>query len=133
MRDDHITDHFDKINETHNIERYNFTEYDSTKKGNIAQRLQFPLQLAYGLTIHKSQGMALDSVYVHCNGIFQPGQLSVAIGRARTSRAVQLQNYRKGLCQQPKNIVTKFYGIHSEPFEVSRHFFINVYVFYVIT
>ena len=32
MRDDHITVHFDKINEAHNIERYNFTEYDSMKK-----------------------------------------------------------------------------------------------------
>ena len=129
LNDNYITVYFEKIKETHKIERYTFTQYDINKKMNIAERLQFPLRLAYGLTIHKSQGLTLDSVYIHCGGIFQCGQFSVALGRARTSDTVQLENYHKGLCQQPKSAVTKFYGIQSEAFEVSRHLFIKDNVF----
>ena len=71
--------------------------------------------------------MTLDSVHVHCNSIFQSGQLSVALSRAKTSERVQMENYWKGLlsCPQPKSVVTKFYAIQSEPFKVNRHHFIN--------
>ena len=89
--------YFESINGTHKINRYNFTVYDMSKNVTMTQRKQFSLQLAYGLTIHKSQGMTLDSVYVHCQGIFQSGQLSVAISRAKKSHGVQLEDYRKGL------------------------------------
>ena len=116
FEDDYVTVYFDSINETHKIERYNFTVYDMSKNVTIAQRKQFPLQLAYGLTIHKSQGMTLENVYVHCQGIFQSGQLSVAISRAKSSHCVQLEGYRKGLCPQPKSTVNSFYGIPSKPF-----------------
>ena len=115
--DDYIKVYFPKINETHNIERYNFNVYDVKKKVNIAERLQFPLQLAYGLTIHKSQGMTLESVYIHCDGIFLPGQPSVAIGRAKSSKGVQLHNYRKGLCLQHKHVVTNYYGVQGEAYK----------------
>ena len=46
----------------------------------MATRCQIPLRLAYGITIHKSQGMTLLNVTV-----FAPGQLSVALGRATTT------------------------------------------------
>ena len=117
LNDKYITVYVDKINETHQIEKYNFTVYDSLHKNTIAQRVQFPLQLAYGLTIHKSQGMTLDSVVVHCDGIFLPGQLSVAIGRAKHSTGVKLIHYRKGLCQQHKPEVNQFYGVKCAEFK----------------
>ena len=34
------------------------------------------------ITIHKSQGMSLNSVTGNCQNCYQPGQLGVAIGRA---------------------------------------------------
>ena len=47
------------------------------------QRLQFPLRVAFAMTIHKSQGQTLDKVAVwlqeHC---FGHGQLYVAASRA---------------------------------------------------
>lgn len=48
----------------------------------VAQRTQIPLTLAFGITIHKSQGMSLSHVKIVCTDIFAPGQLAVALGRA---------------------------------------------------
>lgn len=44
-------------------------------------RKQIPLRLAYGITIHKSQGMTFDELVVHLNKIFAEGQCYVALSR----------------------------------------------------
>lgn len=44
--------------------------------------LQFPLSLAYAITIHKSQGMSLLDLVVDLNEIFAPSQFYVALSRA---------------------------------------------------
>ena len=43
---------------------------------------QFPLRLAYAISIHKSQGMSLENFVCDINNIFAPGQLYVALSRA---------------------------------------------------
>ncbi|MEA3522912.1 MAG: AAA family ATPase [Campylobacterota bacterium] len=43
---------------------------------------QFPLQLAFAITIHKSQGMSLDDLIIDTTEIFAPSQFYVAISRA---------------------------------------------------
>ena len=48
----------------------------------VASRQQYPLCLAYSITIHKSQGLTLQRVEVDASNIFAAGQLGVAIGRA---------------------------------------------------
>ena len=62
---------------------YNLSDIDE-KKGEIilASYYQFPLKLAYAITIHKSQGMSIKNLVCDINNIFAKGQLYVALSRA---------------------------------------------------
>lgn len=60
--------------------------------GNPIYRIkQFPIMLAWALTIHRAQGMSLDKVGVYMNGHFACGQTYVAISRAKTKNGLFLQ------------------------------------------
>ena len=49
----------------------------------IGYFLQYPIKLAYAITIHKSQGMSIDELFVDLSYIFAPGQAYVALSRAK--------------------------------------------------
>lgn len=57
--------------------------------------MQFPIKLAFAITIHKSQGMSLDNVMVDTNGIFADGQLYVAASRAKTLEGLSIRGFNK--------------------------------------
>ncbi|MEN9749215.1 MAG: hypothetical protein RL149_293 [Actinomycetota bacterium] len=67
----------------------------------IAEFKQFPLRLAWGVTIHKSQGQTYDEVMIDMGaGAFAPGQTYVALSRVRSmdglylSRAIRLSDVK---------------------------------------
>ncbi|XP_052271830.1 uncharacterized protein LOC127872545 [Dreissena polymorpha] len=45
------------------------------------------------MTIHKSQGLTLNRLEVDCHQIFKPGQLGVALGRAKSSEGLRVINF----------------------------------------
>jgi ATP-dependent DNA helicase PIF1 len=68
---------------------------------------QFPLRLAYAMTIHKSQGLTLDAAYLDIRAAREPGQAYVAVSRVRTLAGLHFKEWFKGLHVSPEAI--RFY------------------------
>ena len=61
-----------------------------------ATRTQFPLTLAWAVTIHRCQGLTLSEIVIDmtpAKGKFKPGQAYVAFSRVRTLEKLHIINY----------------------------------------
>jgi len=55
---------------------------------------QYPIKLAYAITIHKSQGMSLEALVCNLDFLFAPSQLYVAISRAIEPKLLKVEYLR---------------------------------------
>jgi ATP-dependent DNA helicase PIF1 len=79
--------------ETWEMHRYKLSEENNSKVDVeiIGTFSQFPVRLAWALTIHKSQGKTFDQLFLdNERGMFEHGQLYVALSRCRTMNGLHL-------------------------------------------
>lgn len=90
------------------VEPYTFTLLNADGE-EVAYARNFPVNLAYGSTIHKVQGATLERVHIDLKSLWEPGQAYVALSRARTSGGITLSGWEPAsIIADPS--VRSFYG-----------------------
>jgi hypothetical protein len=73
--------------------RYNYDrEKDKIEEEELGTFSQYPIRLAWAITIHKSQGLTFDKAVIDAGGSFAPGQVYVALSRLRSIDGLVLQS-----------------------------------------
>lgn len=120
IEDDYLI--VEKEEEYVRVERHDFDLLDMMVKddGTVesitqATLSQFPLKLAYAVTIHKSQGMSIDNLVCNVDHIFAPSQFYVAISRAVDPRRLKIEFNKGDLTHYLRRV------IHVDPRVVSYY------------
>jgi hypothetical protein len=67
-------------------------ETKEIKVEEVGSYKQYPVRLAWAVTVHKSQGLTFDEINVDLADTFAPGQLYVALSRCRTLEGLTLKS-----------------------------------------
>jgi hypothetical protein len=74
----------------------------------VGSFVQFPLKLAWAITIHKSQGLTFDRAVIDAKAAFAHGQVYVALSRCRTFEGMVLSSPLSALAVKTDDAVSRF-------------------------
>ena len=74
------------------VSQAEFTLLDADGEPVVTAR-NFPVSLAWAVTIHKAQGTTLDKALVDLRNLWEPGQAYVAVSRVRSTEGLFLEGW----------------------------------------
>ena len=83
-------------------------EWQLEEQGKVkASVAQYPLRLAYAMTVHKSQGMSMDAAIMDLSKAFEYGQGYVALSRVRRLSGLYLTGLNERALEVHPEILKK--------------------------
>ncbi len=76
----------------------------------IGRFIQYPLRLAWAITIHKSQGLTFERAIIDANAAFSHGQVYVALSRCKTFEGMVLSSPLSQRAIKTDEVVMRFVG-----------------------
>ena len=93
---DAITVHVPDLGGEVEVHKYTWETYETRREGRklvkevVGRFTQFPLKLAWAVTVHKSQGKTFDRVVYDCGSTFEAGMAYVALSRCTSLEGITL-------------------------------------------
>jgi len=94
--------------ETITVSMYEYRMTNSVSGALLAKVSMMPIKYAWGLSIHRSQGMTLEYVDVDISGVFLPGMAYVGISRCKSIGGLSIRGWNEDIVYADTD-VSKFY------------------------
>lgn len=96
ISEDCITVYVPDLSGDVDVKRFTWETYETRRKGKklvkevVGRFTQFPLKLAWAVTVHKSQGKTFERVVYDCGSTFEAGMAYVALSRCTSLEGITL-------------------------------------------
>jgi hypothetical protein len=98
---------------------WHFEDVDGKPKATVSQ---IPLRLAWAITVHKSQGMTLESAEIDLSKAFEPGQGYVALSRITALSGLKLMGLNDTALAVDPDVLHKDQSMQESSDEIYRSF-----------